>query len=215
MCRRYTREFFSKRQGLPFSCENRCPRRTRPWPTDFSPPLLEQPSCETAPNSANRTCATRDEPSCLRKPARSPAKSSQFSQPHAPLLPLYPARDDMENQMRAIADMQSSLHVDSSFRQSLNFIHQRRGIHHHSRPDHRLPPRPQNPTRNQLQHIAVLANNHRMPGIVPTGDARKCSQTARPNSRQPRPLPSSPHCAPTTTTEFIATFPPRKSTWQN
>ena len=74
--------------------------------------------------------------------------------------------------MRAIANMQASLHVYPGLGECRNFRHQRRRIHHRARSDHRLPLRPKNTARNQLQHIAVLADDDRVPRVVAARDTR-------------------------------------------
>src|SRR6185437_14868426 len=79
---------------------------------------------------------------------------------------------EWKNQVRAIAQKQTPLNVDAAFAQALQFRHQRRRIHHYSRADNRLLPRPQNPARNQLQHIAIVADDDRVPGIVPAAISR-------------------------------------------
>ena len=77
-----------------------------------------------------------------------------------------------KNQVRAIADVQAPLHVDASLGECRNFRHQRCRIHHRSRSDHRVLFRPKYAARNQLQHISLFANDHRVPRVVAARDAR-------------------------------------------
>src|SRR6266404_3744746 len=84
-----------------------------------------------------------------------------------------------KNQVRAVADVQPPLHLNARFRKRLDFRHQRRRIHHHACPDHRLLLRPQNPARNQLQHITVLPNDDRVPRVVPARHARDVIERSR------------------------------------
>ncbi len=53
-----------------------------------------------------------------------------------------------------------------AFLQDFHFIQQRRRIDHHAVPDHSLDSRPQYAARNQLQNEFLLADEHRMAGIV-------------------------------------------------
>src|SRR5271155_5454039 len=94
--RKYIRESSRPTSASPRPhAKNQCPRHKRPSPSGFSPPQPAPPSSETTPAPANRTSANRVAPSCLRKPVRSRATSSQSCPRLSRLPPLYPARDGM------------------------------------------------------------------------------------------------------------------------
>src|SRR5262249_3903171 len=77
-----------------------------------------------------------------------------------------------KNQVRTVADVEPPAYIDARFRKSFNPRDQRRGIHHHAGANHRVLLRPQNSAGNELQDIALFANDDRVSGIVPAGDAR-------------------------------------------
>src|SRR5580692_10247508 len=76
-----------------------------------------------------------------------------------------------ENQVGAIADMQAALYLDASLGERFDFSHERARIDNHAGADHRVSLRPQNPARNELQDILVLADDHGVTGVVPSGYA--------------------------------------------
>ena len=104
--------------------------------------------------------------------------------------------------MRAIADVQSAFDVDADFFQHFDFGDKRGGIDHYSGADDGVLFGTQNAARNQLEHVAVFADDHGVAGIVAAGDARDVIERAG-EIVDDLPFPSSPHCAPTTTTDFI------------
>jgi len=77
-----------------------------------------------------------------------------------------------ENQMRAIANVQAAFDLNVGLGKCLDFGHQRGGIDDHAGTDHRVLLRAQNAARDELQDVAVLANDYRVPGIVPAGTTR-------------------------------------------
>jgi hypothetical protein len=77
-----------------------------------------------------------------------------------------------KNQMRAVGKMQASRDVDAGFCQRVQFRHQRRRIHNHSRPDHRMLARAQNSAGDQLQDETVSVEDDGVAGVVPTRASR-------------------------------------------
>src|SRR6266705_1633650 len=84
-----------------------------------------------------------------------------------------------ENQMGAIADVQTPLHVNSRFRKRLDLRYQRSRIHDHARTAHGVAFRPQNPARDELQHKAVFSDDDGVPGVVAAGNARDVIKRTR------------------------------------
>ena len=69
--------------------------------------------------------------------------------------------------VRAVADEQVPAHRDAGRFQRLDLREQRRRIDHQPVADHGLLPRPQDAARNQLQNELLLADEHRVAGVVP------------------------------------------------
>src|SRR5215471_1198918 len=82
--------------------------------------------------------------------------------------------------MRAITDEQVFVNVDSQLMQTIHLGHERDWIDNHSVSNHTNFAVPQNPRRDQMQHIFDAAVNDGMPGIVAalTADnyVRACSK---------------------------------------
>lgn len=74
--------------------------------------------------------------------------------------------------MRPVADGELLADIDAGALQRLDFIQQRRWIHHHSVANDGLNARPQNAARNQLEDELAVADEHRVAGVVPALIAR-------------------------------------------
>ena len=81
--------------------------------------------------------------------------------------------------MRPIADVQAAGHADAGFGEHFDFVDERRGIHHHARSDDDVLLGAQDAAGNQLENIAVFADDDCMAGIVAAGDARDVIKRAR------------------------------------
>src|SRR5579863_8223959 len=74
--------------------------------------------------------------------------------------------------MRAIADVQTTFYIDADFLEHLDFGNERGWINHDASANHGVLLRPQNTARNQLEHVAVFADDDGVAGVVSAGDAR-------------------------------------------
>jgi hypothetical protein len=81
--------------------------------------------------------------------------------------------------MRAIADVEPALYVDADFLEHFDFSDERRRIDHDAGANHSVLRGPQNSARNQLQHVAVFADDDGVAGVVAAGDARDVIERAR------------------------------------
>ena len=81
--------------------------------------------------------------------------------------------------MRAVAQVQPPAHVDAGAAQAIEFGHQRRGIDHHARADHRVLAGTQDAARNQLQDKAAAVENDGVAGVVAAGAARDVVEGGR------------------------------------
>ena len=72
-----------------------------------------------------------------------------------------------KNQVRAIADMQTAVHVDSRLAQRFNLRNECGRIDDHAGANHRMLFGAKNSARDQLQHVAVFSDDDGVPGIVP------------------------------------------------
>src|ERR1700688_3528081 len=80
--------------------------------------------------------------------------------------------------MGAIADVQTALHVDASLRESFDFIDERGGIDDYSGADNRVTPGAQNSAGDELQNVAIGADDDGVACIVATGYARDIFERA-------------------------------------
>src|SRR5258708_5108223 len=67
-----------------------------------------------------------------------------------------------------VADAKLALNVDARFLQSVHLIEQSHGVHHHAVADDGLDTGAQNPARDELQNVLRLADENRVPGVMPT-----------------------------------------------
>ena len=106
-----------------------------------------------------------------------------------------------QDEMRAIADEQPAVHVDAQVRQFVHFGEQRLWIDDHAVADDTDHAVVQDARRNEMQDELLPLHIHRVTGVVSaliTGHDRE-----RGVSRSTiLPLPSSPHCAPSTARFF-------------
>src|ERR1700693_741603 len=73
--------------------------------------------------------------------------------------------------MSAIANVQTTLHVDARLSECLDFVDERGGIDDHAGSDDGMTPRSQNSARDELENIAIAADNDGVAGIVTSGYA--------------------------------------------
>src|ERR1700719_2210025 len=74
--------------------------------------------------------------------------------------------------MRAIADVQTAIHVDARLGESFDFVDESSGIDDHAGADHSVTPGAQNPAGDELQNIAIGADDDGVAGVVASGYAR-------------------------------------------
>ncbi len=84
-----------------------------------------------------------------------------------------------KNQVGAIADVQASRNADVGFFEHFDFGDERRGVDNHAGADDDVLLGPQDPTGDELENVAVLADDDRVPGIVASGDARDVIKRSR------------------------------------
>ena len=77
-----------------------------------------------------------------------------------------------KNQVRAIAQEQPPANFDAGFFQIFELAKQSHRIDHRAGADYGLLFRPQDAAGNELQDVAMIIEDDRVPGIVPAGIAR-------------------------------------------
>ena len=104
-----------------------------------------------------------------------------------------------QHEVRAIAHVQSSFDVDAVANEAVDLREQRLGIEHDAVADRTAHALVQNPARDLVQHEAMSPRSTVCPAFAPPW--YRTTQSARSASTSTSlPFPSSPHCAPTTTT---------------